>query len=377
MTAQVWAEIRRLHIIEGLSARHIGRMMRLDKKTVRRAIMLERFQDKRGNSGGGELKLAPYVKDIAEFLEKYPAISGQRIYEEILKRGYTGKITILRDYLRNARIYTRPAYLRIETLPAEQAQVDWADCGSIKVGEYSRKLSCFVMVLSYSRLMYLEFTLSQRMETFMNCHVNAFKFFEGIPQKILYDNLKSVVLVRFGREIRFNPRFEVFRGHYMFEAIPCNPGCANEKGKVENGIKYVKRNFMVGRVFKSFSDLKAQSVEWRDKTANNRIHGTTRKQPSELYLLERDKLRKLAANDYDTSIVIPTKSSKDCRVTFDTNTYSVPFKYASCAVTIRVASEQIMIYTGNTLLIASHTRSYEKYQVIEDPKHYQGLIDSG
>lgn len=373
MNAQTWAEIRRLYFVEGLSKRRIAKIVKMDKKTISRAIKMGEYTTKRVSLGTRFSKLDPYKKDVAELMEKYKHISGQRVYEEIKKKGYAGKISILRDYLGKIRDKDKEAYLRIETLPGEQAQVDWADCGSIKIGEHTRKLSCFVMVLSYSRLMYLEFTLSQRLEDFMRCHVNAFRFFQGIPKKILYDNLKSVVLVRFGREIRFNPRFEVFSGWYLFKAIVCNPGMGHEKGRVESGIKYVKRNFMVGRVFKSFLDLKAQSIDWRDTRANVRIHGTTHKRPVDLYALEKGKLIKLPDKDYDTSIAIGLKSTKDCRVKFDTNAYSVPFQYASKPLTLKATPDIVKIYS-NAKLIASHHRSYEKYLAIEDPKHYEGLL---
>lgn len=373
MNAETWAEIRRLHLIEGISKRKIARLMRMDKKTVRRALLMEEYKP-RASSFRRPSKLDPYKKDIEEFIKRYGSVNTMRIYEEIKKQGYTGKITILRDYLSGVKNSKYEAYIRIETLPGEQAQVDWADCGSIKIGEYTRRLSCFVMVLSYSRLMYLEFTLSQRLEDFLRCHVNAFRFFKGIPSKILYDNLKSVVLARFGREIRFNPKFEVFRGYYLFKAMPCNPGMGNEKGRVESGIKYVKRNFLFGRIFMSFSDIKAQSIIWRDKTANVRIHGTTHKSPIDLYELEKDKLMPLPERDYDTTITIGVKSTKDCRVKFDTNTYSVPFEYASKELTLKATPDEVMIYRDVSLL-AFHRRSYEKYLAIENPKHYEGLLE--
>lgn len=371
MTPEVWAEIRRLYFIEKLSKRRIARTMRVDKKTVGRAINMEEYRPKKVL--GRPSKLDVYKKDIAELLEEYKDISGERIYEELKKKGYTGKLSILRDYLRKVRAPQKEAYLRIETLAAESAQVDWANCGSIKIGEHTRKLSCFVMVLSYSRFMYLEFTLSQRIEDFMRCHVNAFRYFGGVPRKILYDNLSSVVLVRFGREIRFNPRFEAFSGYYLFKPVLCNPGMPHEKGRVENMIKYIKNNFMAGRVFKSFPDLKSQSIDWRDQVANVRIHGTTHKRPVDLYQLEKEKLMELPPKDYDTSIAIPIRATKDCRVKFDANTYSVPFQYASKTVTLKATSYKVEIY-DDIKLIATHQRSYEKYLAIEDPKHYQDLL---
>ncbi|MBU4343134.1 MAG: IS21 family transposase [Candidatus Omnitrophica bacterium] len=373
MNVEVWAEVRRLYFIEHLSMRRIAKIMHLDRKTVRRAIQMEEYRSRKNMSLNRHSKLDRHKKDMSELLEKYNSLSAERIYEEIKKKGYSGKISILRDYLRKVRDTKKEAYLRIETLPGEQAQVDWLDCGTIKIGEYTRKLSCFVMVLSYSRLMYLEFTLSQRLETFIQCHINAFRFFKGIPKKILYDNLKTVVLVRFGREVRFNPRFEAFRGYYIFEASLCNPYAAHEKGKVESGVKYVKHNFLKGRIFKSFTDLKEQSMKWLIGTANIRIHGTTHKRPVDLYDMEKDKLMALPDKDYDARVIIPAKSTKDCRVRFDSNAYSVPFQYACKALTLKATDTEVVIYNNNTL-IAQHKRTYEKYLSIEDPRHYQELI---
>ena len=373
MNAQDWAEIRRLYFIEGLSKRKIAGIVRMDKKTVRRALNMNEYTPKRVSCKRRPSKLDSYKKDIAELVEKYPSISGMRLYEEIRKRGYTGKITILRDYLLSVRDKKKEAYIRVETSPGEQAQVDWADCGSIRIGEYLRKLSCFVMVLCYSRLMYIEFTLSQRLECFMRCHINAFKFFCGVPKNILYDNLKSVVLARFGREIRLNPGFEAFSGYYLFKPVICNPYSGHEKGRVENGVKYVRGNFLNGRIFKSYFDLKLQAAGWQQDTANVRLHGTTRKRPVDLYAFEKDKLTPLAANDYDTSVVIALKSTKDCRVKFDANTYSVPYQYAVRGLTLKADGDTVRIY-NDTTLIAEHRRSYEKYLSIEDPGHYEGLL---
>ena len=132
-------------------------------------------------------------------------------------------------------------------MPGEQCQVDWANCGTVPVGNAVRKLSAFVMVLSYSRMMYAELTLSQSLEDFLQAHLRAFRFFGGVPEKALYDNLKSVCLARLGADIRFNPRFLEFSGHCLFEPVLCRPGHGNEKGKVERGIRYLRTSFLDGR----------------------------------------------------------------------------------------------------------------------------------
>ncbi len=373
MTAELWAEIRRLYFVEKISQRKISKMMSIDRKTVHRAIRMEQYCAKRPRVCTKDSKLEAYKKDILELIEEFKGITIQRIYEILKERGYVGAIGILQKYVRTIQASKRKAYLRLTTLPGEQAQVDWANCGTIKIGEYTRKLSCFVMVLSYSRMMYLEFTLSQRTDDFLRCHVNAFKFFGGIPRKLLYDNLKSVVLVRMGRDIRFNPRFEAFRGHYMFEAVPCNVRAPHEKGRVENGIGYIRKSFLVGRVFKSYSNLKDQSIQWRNTIANIRIHGTTRKRPIDLHPLDKEKLLVPPDQDFDTDIEDTVKSTEDCYIKFDTNSYSVPSDYASRALTIRVSVDKVLIY-DNATQIASHCRSYEKHIPIKDPKHEEELL---
>lgn len=373
MKAENWAEIRRLNLTEGLSQRQIAKLMGLSCKTIRRALRMSEYKPDKANIANRPSKLEPYKKDITELLEKYPGITAQRIFEIIQERNYSGKTTIVEDYIRAMKHFKQEAYLRINVLPGEEAQVDWADCGYMKIGEHTRKLSCFVMVLSYSRLMYLEFTLSQRLDDFLRCHVNAFRFFGGLPTRILYDNLKSVVLVRLGSLIKFNPKFESFSGYYLFKPLVCNVRKANEKGRVESSIGYIRKNFLMGREFSSFTDLQTQAVQWRDEKANFRTHGTTRKRPIDLYQAEKDKLKPLPPKDYDTATVTPVKVTGDCRVKFDSNTYSVPFEYAGWELTLKAGPDKVMVY-NDTKLIARHQRSYEKYMDIEEPNHYQELL---
>jgi transposase len=374
MSAEIWAEIRRRYYVEGLSQRRIAKFMKICPKTVHRAIKMEHYCPKKTRIHKKASKLDGYKQDIAEFLEEFKEITGKRILEKLKKRGYTGGSSILQEYLYKIRKTKRTAYLRLTTLPGEQAQVDWADCGTIKIGEHSRKLSCFVMVLSYSRMIYLEFTLSQRIEDFLRCHINAFRFFGGVSKGILYDNLKSVVLARSGREIRFNPKFEAFRGHYMFESIACNVRAAHEKGRVERSIGYIRQSFLNGRNFKSYTDLKYQSIEWRNHTANVRIHGTTHKRPVDLYPLDKKDLLVLPENDYDTDIIESVKSSRDCYIKFDTNSYLVPYEYAGRqGLTLRASPDKVSIY-DNAAFIAYHQRSYEKYISIKNPQYEEELL---
>lgn len=245
MNSELWAEIRRLSAIEKLSKSAIAARLRIDRKTVRRALASEQTPGPRA-AAPRPAKLDAFKSCLQSRLKEYPELSAAKLLLELKRMGYHGGYTQLKEYLATLRPKANQTYLRIETLPGEQAQVDWANCGSIRVGSALRKLSAFVMVLACSRMLYLEFTLSQCLEDFLAAHLNAFRFFGGIPKKILYDNLKTVVLSRVGRDIRFNPKFLDFAGYHLFEPVPCAPGKGNEKGKVENGIKYIRTSCLAG-----------------------------------------------------------------------------------------------------------------------------------
>lgn len=372
MDPRLWAEIRRLYFVEKMSKSEIARLKVIDRGTVKRAIE-SKSPPRYKPPAKKHSKLDPYKGKISELLSEYPSLSVVRILEEIKKDGYQGGRSILSDYVLKVRGPKREKFLRIETLPGEQAQCDWGNFGYVYFGEYKRPLSCFVMTLSFSRLVYLEFTVSQRLEDFIRCHVNAFNFYGGVPKEILYDNLKQVVLLREGKEIHFNPEFMAFAGTYLVHPVPCRPGRGSDKGKTESGIKYVRNNFWAGRKFEDFWDIKKQSVDWRDNTANQRIHGTTHEKPALRFERERTYLQPLPPHTYDCSIPIPVKSSKDCRIKFDSNIYSVPFRYGLKVLTVKATPDKVNIYCDSKF-VCSHSRSYLKYQVIENPAHYKGLI---
>jgi transposase len=318
-------------------------------------------------------KLTPYEDYLRRRLQEYPELSARKLLLELRRQGYAGGYTLLKEFLRGVRDRTPKAFLRIETLPGEFAQVDWANVGSIQIGNARRKLSCFVMVLSYSRMMYLEFTLSQCLEDFLACHVNAFRFFGGIPKKINYDNLKTVVLSRVGAEIRFHPRFLDFAGYCLFEPVPCAVRAAWQKGKVESGIKYVRSAFLAGRSLLNLPELRAEGARWLAEEANARIHGTTRERPLDRFAAEKPLLSALPPTDYDCAIVRSVQATEQALVQFETNRYTVPSAKARRTLTLKATGQTVMVYDGPTL-IATHARCYEKYRVIENPAHYAGLL---
>lgn len=373
MNIETWAYIRHLFFVQRLPKKAIARKLNLDIKTVRRAIKRETFSY--GRQKSRRTKLNGFKEKIDTLLKSYPSLSAVRIHEEIQKMGYQGGISILRDYLKTIRPIPK-AFLYIQSLPAEEAQVDWAYAGKIGEDKSSHKIYCFLMVLSFSRMLYVEFFPSQTLENFMTAHVHAFHFFSGCTKKIRYDNLRSVVLNRIGSSIQFNPRFLDFAAHYLFTPSPCNIRSPHEKGRVENAVSYVRRNFLQGRSFTSISQCNKEAFLWRDEKANRRIHGTTKKRPVDLFTeKEQPLLIPLPVIDYDTRITRNVKSTTQALVRFDTSRYSVPFAYASQTLTLKADQHFVSIYDKEQL-IARHQRAREHNQLIEDPAHRKGLLQS-
>ena len=372
MTPELWAEIRRLFLIEKVSQREIAKVLRVDRATVRRA--LKRDHAPTAPTRNRPSILDPFKADIEQILETTPRITAVRLWEELQGYGFAGKITIVRQRLAALREKRRrEAFVRRLFHPGEAAEVDWANCGTIDVGGRPRRVSGFVMVLSYSRMVYLEFTLSEALEEFLRCHQNAFSFFCGVPRKILYDNLRLAVLAHQGPDIRWNPRFMDFVGHYLFKPVACNPAAGWEKGRVERTIQYIRSNFLLGRRFRSLEELNASAVAWRDEKANRRIHKTTGKRPIDLFSDDRARLLALPEAGYDTRILRSVRITADCRAQFENNTYSVPPKHVGQDLTLRASPTEVCLYDGPTL-VARHRRSHGTHEDLLDPDHAKEVL---
>ena len=249
-------EILRLHQTEHWPVGTIATQLRVHHSTVRRVL---------AQAGAPVAQLTvrasiiePYRAFIVETLTKYPTLRASRLYQMVRERGYPGAPDHFRAIV--ARLRPRPAaeaYLRLRTLPGEQAQVDWAHFGKLTVGRAVRPLMAFVMVLSYSRQLFLRFYLGAAMNYFIRGHVEAFDSFNAVPRVVLYDNLKSAVLERLGDAIRFHPTLLELAAHYRFEPRPVAVARGNEKGRVERSIRYIRDNFFAARTFTDLDDLNA------------------------------------------------------------------------------------------------------------------------
>jgi transposase len=368
---ETFMKIKSYHEKDGLNCNQIAAIMGLSFQTVNKWLNEKRYRMRK--SADISSKLDPFKNQIVQMLEKYP-YSAAQILLRIKDNGFDGGYTIVKDYVRKIRPPKTRAFLKLSFAPGECAQVDWASYGSVNVGSTCRRLSFFVMVLCYSRMMYVEFTVSQTMEHFLACHQNAFNFFGAVPKKIMVDNLKSAVLSRIvGQAPVFNPKYLDFADHGGFTIAPCNIGKGNEKGRVENAVGYVKKNFLAGLDLPDFTAVNPAARHWLDTVANVRIHGETRKKPHELFKKERSCLNALPENPFDIATVSQVRASSQFRITIDTNRYSVPAEYAGRRLTLKTYPDRLCIYC-NDKLIARHVRSYDRYQDFEDPDHPKELL---
>jgi transposase len=367
---ETYWKIMKLHA-ENLRVAQIAGALGLDERTV--LHWTEAGAYKQRKSAPRASKLDVYKPEIIRWLETYPYSSVQ-IFQRLRENGYAGGITIVKDYVQKVRPRPAKGFLTLTFAPGECAQVDWGQYGTVSVGSTRRRLSFFVMVLCYSRMMYVEFTVSESMEHFLDCHQNAFHFFGAVPGSIMVDNLKCAVIRRLvGLGPVFNPRYQDFANHYGFEIRACSVGKGNEKGRVENGVGYVKKNFLAGLEIPNFSSVNAAARHWLEQTANVRIHGATHQQPVALYPKDKEALRPLPVMPYDVATVRPIRANNRFRVTLDTNRYSVPAEYASAAMTLKAHPDRICLY-HDAKLIAQHTRSYDRHQDFEDPDHPKALL---
>lgn len=356
---------------DGLRISQIATTVGHDERTVLRWI--EEGQYRQRKSAPRHSKLDPFKPHIARWLETYPYSSVQ-ILQRLRELGYQGGLTILKDYVAKIRPRKVKAFLTLSFEPGECAQVDWGQYGNVTVGSTQRRLSFFVMVLCYSRMMYLEFTVLEAMEHFLACHQHAFEYFGAVPGAVMVDNLKCAVIKRHvGQAPVFNPRYLDFANHYGYQIRACGVGKGNEKGRVENAVGYVKKNFLAGLDIPDFRTVNPAARAWLEEIANVRIHGTTRKQPVELFKTERSAMGRLPAMPYDTATPRPVRASNRFRIKLDSNRYSVPAEYAGAQLTMKAAIDTVRLYHGSTL-IAQHSRSYDRNQDFEHPDHPRALL---
>ncbi|MBO0783504.1 MAG: IS21 family transposase, partial [Ktedonobacteraceae bacterium] len=302
-------------------------------------------------------------------------LNARKLYGEILAQGYPGKESKVREFVHDRRPEKEPiGSTRFETAPGEQGQVDWGYFGFITHHGRTCRLYAFVMTLGWSRASYVRFTISSDTTWFIRCHLHAFAYLGGVPRRLLYDNLKSVVERRDADEgVHWNPRFLDFADVAGFSPQACKPYRPQTKGKVENGVKYVRGNFWPGLHFRDLEDLNNQALAWLNTTANQRVHGTTGEVP--FTRLRSEGLQEASkAFIYDTSVMTTRRSSKDCLISYEGNLYSVPAAYARKTLQVKITEAQELVICSEVgQELARHRVLLGRQERSVQAEHYQGL----
>ncbi len=364
-----YMDIKSLHQ-QGLSIRAISRQSGWSRQTVRAALLdkvPKPFQKPSKTS-----KLDPYKDHVRQRYEQC-ALSAVRLQEEIRPMGYQGSRITLQRFIRSLQ----PAWklrsqltVRFETPAGHQAQADWASCGKFTDPQgWEIPVHFFVMVLSYSRMLFIHFTSSMKLEELIVCHQRAFEFFGGWTQQILYDNMKQVRL----SQNQWNPLFLDFTQHHGFIPKTHQPYRPRTKGKVERMVDYVKDNFLNGRRFEGLPDLNAQAMHWLTHTANVRLHATTGQRPVDLLAQEQQQL--VAFNSlapYRLSCCVARQVSREGYVSFERSRYSVPPQQVGKTVTVEQHDQKIIVRAAQ-MIVAEHPKATKPGQCVVAKEHAEAL----
>lgn len=373
LDAEVVSEIRRLYYAEHWKIGTLAAQLGVHPDAVRRA--LNRPSGPPPPPPPRTRITDPYLPLLRETLERYPRLCSTVLYRMLRERGFPGSVVQVRRVVRKLRPSRREVFTRLQALPGEAGQVDWADFGKVILGRAERRLSAFVLTLSYSRMLYVEFFFDQCLASFLRGHVNAFEHFGGVPRIIQTDNLRSVVLERRGDQIRFHPRYLELAGHYCFQTRPCHVARGNEKGHVERSIRYLRDSFFAVHRFTTLEALNASVGRWAAEVAGPRPWPDDKARCcAEVFdSEERPRLLALPQNPLDTRQRTPVRSAKTLWVRFDRNDYSIPPDAVGKDLVLVAAGDHVRIFDG-LQQVAKHQRSYRRAEQVTDPAHVAALL---
>jgi len=360
---------------QGYSQRQIAKLTGQHRDTVKKYLEQEGLPVYRARAR--ESKLVPYHPLIDGWLEQQD-FQASRIYDMVQLEGFTGSYDIVRRYVREVKEErNRVAYVRFETMPGLQAQVDFGDFLVQEADGSWKKIYCFVIVLGYSRHMYVEFVERCTMSVFLACHRNAWGFFAGVPAEVLYDNMKNVVSrprpIPGGQiELEWNARFASFCAHYGFQPLAAPSYSAWVKGKVERPIGFVRRRFWQGYHYRDLAQANRDVRQWLLGGAFQRIHGTTREKVADRFLKEQPRLGDLPRQPFDLSEQFWRQVHKDCQLSFGGNRYVVPHRCVGRKVLLKVCDGVVRIYDDQDLLVVYRIPP-GKGRLVQDPRFYRQL----
>jgi transposase len=312
----------------------------------------------------------PY-RDIVTRLRKNK-VEVAAIHQRLRERGYSGSYASVYRFVQQLEPREPEVTVRVETRPGEEAQVDFGYAGRMRDPDTDneRKTWAFVMTLSWSRHQYVEFVYDQKIATWLSCHRNAFRFFEGVPERVVIDNLKAGIAKRCWEEPEAQRAYGECAEHYGFLIHPCRPYTPEHKGKVEKGgVHYVKRNFLGGREPTTLAQANRDVRTWCLGMAGKRIHGTTREQPLTRFTTEQAALRPLPGSPYDLATWKQVHVHRDCHIVFDNAYYSAPFRLVGQALWVRGGIHTVQLYTADYQLVATHNRATQPGQRLTQLAH--------
>lgn len=371
-TPELEAEILRLHYAEHWPVGTIARQLEAHPDQVRRVLGLDAPQRQ---SALRPRIVDPYRPFIDETLGRYPSLLATRLYDMLRERGYPGSVRSVRQFVAEVRPRPRRApYLLTETLPGEQAQIDWAYVGKLPFVGGDRALWLFVMVLAHSRAMWAEFVLDLSSQSLCRSLVRGATAFGGVTRQWLFDNPKTVVLERVGTVARFHPTLVGLCATMRVEPKLCAVAKPEHKGKVERAIRYLRDRFLAGRSISSVDDGNRALTRFIADIAHARPHPTiAQRTVGEVFADERPRLLSLPTPPPETALVQPIEVDRQAFVRVDTNRYSVPTDHAEKIRTLVVDDRLVRVLDGQTV-IAEHARAWGRRQLVERPEHRAALV---
>jgi transposase len=368
---EVLAEIKRRFFVDRWKRGTIARELCVHHDVVTRALG-PNAPELRNTSEG---LIEAYASFIDETLAQYPKLRATRLFDMAQQRGYAGSIRTLRRYVHHARPAPKvAAFLRIESFPGEQAQVDWGHVGKLPVLGGERPLWVFVMVLAHSRAMWAELVFDLTAASLRRSLLRASMFFGGVPRQWLFDNPKTIVVERSGEHVRFHSTLLEISSQLNVQPRVCGVRKPQEKGKVERSIRYLKERFFAARTFHSIEHGNAQLLEFFRTISNQRKHQVQRERTiDEVFELEQPRLLALPQTLPELETITPVSVDKTASVRVDTNNYSVPSKYAGRMLSLAY-DDKLLRFIDGTQEVAQHPRCWGKHQRIEQPQHRADLL---
>lgn len=389
MDANLILEILELYE-QGHSIRSIARALDISRHSVRLAIRGHKSESPKPNSPATPptpqtspsappppppkkrrpSKLDEFKPLIADYVKQ--GLTSVRILEILREKNYHGAYSILKDFVRQIRPVLKEPVQRDEPEPGQWAQIDWS-VQTVPLSGVPTKLHFFHFVLSHSRALYVECFRDEKLMNFLNGHVRAFHYVGGVPARLLFDNLRSVVGSRVGRKIIFNERFLAFARHYDTRPDAHVPRKPRQKGRVERSVDFLEKSFLAGRIFESIEDINRQLGEWLEHRANTRVHGTTGRIPFQVLEEERPLLKPLPLLPFDTAEITTRICPVDGILSIFGNRYSVPPQLVGRVLTVRIAEREIHVFHEQTL-VAQHERILDvQGRTVIKPEHYDEL----